>query len=137
MDMNDLHKRLLTSTAKCFAGIMPRRFRLRALVATLKKTLIAERKEHLIILTACRKLVDDAVGIDFAGFETAIGKIGVVRSVGEILRFEAESGVRAVGGARVAAGGTIEVFAVVELDTWLVRGDFQHAAADGIRQAGG
>jgi hypothetical protein len=75
---------------------MPRRFRLRALVARLKKTLVAERKEQFIIFSACCEHVDHPTAIDFAELEAALGKIRVVRSVGKFLWFEAESGVRAV-----------------------------------------
>jgi hypothetical protein len=70
------------------------------------------------MFSARSERADNTVGVDFAGSEAALGKIRVVRSVGEILWFEAEPGARAVGTAH-AAGGTIEVFAVVELDACL------------------
>jgi hypothetical protein len=51
---------------------------LRALVATLKKTLISERKEQFIIFSACCEHVDHLTAIDFAGFEAAHAKARVV-----------------------------------------------------------
>ena len=70
--------------------------RLRALVARLKKTLVAERKEQFIIFSACCEHVDHPTAIDFAELEAARGKFRMVRSVGEVLWFEAESGARAI-----------------------------------------
>ena len=51
--------------------------RLRALVARLKKTLVAERKEQFIIFSACCEHVDHPTAIDFAELEPALGKIRV------------------------------------------------------------
>ena len=50
-----------------------------------------------------RQLFDNAVGVHFAGFEATLGKMGVVRSVGKVLWFEAESGAGSVAAA-LAAG---------------------------------
>ena len=63
----------------------------------MEKALSAARKELLIVFSAGGELVDDAVGVHFAGFQTARGEIRVVRSVGEVLRFEAEPGTRTDG----------------------------------------
>ena len=94
MDTIGRHKRLLTSMAKSLARNTPKGLGLNPLLASFERELGAACRELLVIFSACRELVDDAFGVDFAGIEAARGKIGVVRSVGEVLRFEAEPGAR-------------------------------------------
>jgi hypothetical protein len=63
----------------------------------MEKPLSAAREELLVVFSACGELVDDAVGVHFAMFQAARGEIRVVRSVMEVLRFEAEAGARTDG----------------------------------------
>ena len=95
MDMNDLHKRLLTSMAKSLARNFPSGLKVNLLLASFERARSAACRKFLVIFSACCELVDNAVGVDFAGAEAGCGKIRPVRSVGEVLRFEAEPGTRA------------------------------------------
>src|SRR5690242_5063487 len=53
----------------------------------------------------------------------------MVRRIREVLRLEAESEPVTVDHSTFPVDGTIEEVAGVELDTWLVRGDVERAAA--------
>jgi hypothetical protein len=97
LDAIGRHKRLLTSMAKSLARNIPRGLGLNPLLAAFERALSAACQAFLFIFSACCELVDNAVGIGLAGIKAALGKIRVVRSVGEFLWFQAESGARTEG----------------------------------------
>ena len=71
--------------------------------------------------------MDHLMVVPFTGAKHRAGKGGVVRGVGEMLRFEAEACAMTVGDAVFADGAAIEKISAVKLQAGLVGENFHGA----------
>lgn len=80
--------------------------------------------------------MNQCVSVGFSGSQHAGRKIGLIRGVGKILGFEAESSATMIGDLVFSYYGWVEEIGGVKLDARLIGEDFHHSARFRVTDAG-